>query len=538
MVSKCVAVLVVLFAGLSCNPTFNDVRMCSDPLSDPKTCQGPAPVRTDGGGSSGDRRDAPAPFGEPSSGEARDAGPGGGAPIQGPTGPVATDPGCQTGFHRCNGVCRDSKDPATCGIACSPCPSPTGGEATCDGTKCGVQCPQGHKPCDNKCVAVDATCQGCPPGTNFCNGLCVPPTEKTACGPSCIVCPTSANGTATCDGECRLNCNAGYHLCGSQCVPNDSSFSCGSACSPCPTAVGGGAECVNGTCRKTCPPGRALCERTNECLESNRPCGNECPPGQHSCNGICVANSDINNCGESCSPCVAPANADALCFEGKACSFQCRSGYRQCDGECFPKTDPMHCGPECKRCSSEGGVPSCDGNGCDITCGPGYFTCFPNDKSRKRCTAAFRGFESGTNEGFHLFDATKGVVIEGFMPSQTKAHSGRWSVAVRLDKFPKFQWGQDLCIERVTDALELGGKTLTFWYYVDQPVSDVLMFVSAGTTSDYYVPPIVVGQWTQVRVKFDVNQDNKYNHIYVTFETNRPPNVASTIFLDDFEILQ
>jgi hypothetical protein len=72
-------------------------------------------------------------------------------------GPV-TDPGCATGMHKCNDECVSSSDPSHCGLACAPCPTLTGGKGTCDGLKCGVECPAASKPCNDRCVEEAAAC--------------------------------------------------------------------------------------------------------------------------------------------------------------------------------------------------------------------------------------------------------------------------------------------------------------------------------------------------------------------------------------------
>src|ERR687885_660398 len=102
--------------------------------------------------------------------------------------------------------------------------------ATCNGLKCGVSCPDGQKPCDDRCIPIEMTCGGCREGKNLCNGICVLATDKTACGPLCTSCPTSPNGKTDCDGtECILTCNPGYHRCGDGCSKDDQVESCGTS---------------------------------------------------------------------------------------------------------------------------------------------------------------------------------------------------------------------------------------------------------------------------------------------------------------------
>ena len=106
----------------------------------------------------------------------------------------------------------DDTSPATCGLGCEACPGITDGEATCDGRRCGVNCPAGKQPCVDRCIAEGTPCGGCPPGTNLCGGVCAPATSLSACGSACATCPFSRNGTSTCDGDkCQLTCEPGYH---------------------------------------------------------------------------------------------------------------------------------------------------------------------------------------------------------------------------------------------------------------------------------------------------------------------------------------
>ncbi len=315
-----VAALAATLAGVACIQPNR-----ADPAD-----TAPATTRpgASGGGSGGvdgsSSRDVPAPSGpENSSGGAN-----GGAP------PPA-DPSCEPGFHRCAGVCVDGKRPAHCGVACDPCPSVTGGEATCDGLKCGVSCPAGKKACPatNSCIGMDEICDGaCPAGKNACNGLCVPATEKTACGSACVPCSNPSNGRSECDGtQCVITCNPGFHRCGDACVDDKLVAHCGVSCTPCPVPTGGTATCDGTSCGTSCPMGSKAC--LGACIGADKPCDGQCPTGQHSCNGNCVSDSDVNSCGtSSCMPCAAPAGGKATCVSG-ACDFECTTGTK-CNGKC------------------------------------------------------------------------------------------------------------------------------------------------------------------------------------------------------------
>jgi hypothetical protein len=358
-------VVTVAFTGCL---NLQDIRKCSDPLADKNNCQPDVDVNRPGTGGNG-RPPNQNPDSPVASGGA------GGNSGTGPESP-ATGTGCDPGFHKCDGVCKDSKQTTNCGFACDPCPEIQGGMATCDGTRCGIQCPAGQKPCDDKCIAMDAPCGGCPAEKNPCNGICVAATDKTACGPSCTVCPTSPNGTTTCDGECKLECNPGYHLCGDQCLPDDKVESCGKSCTACTKPTGGDVACVSGTCTPSCPGGQTLCPSTGACLPPNQPCDKTCPTGKHICNNLCVSDTEVNSCGTSCTACTAPANADPICGDAKTCSFKCRTGFHACGDACKPDNSPGSCGTSCNACpGATGGSATCSNGACGVQCNEGFHKC-------------------------------------------------------------------------------------------------------------------------------------------------------------------
>ena len=132
--------------------------------------------------------------------------------------------------------------------------------------------------------------------------MCVPENSIAACGASCTVCPTDANGTASCNGgSCALSCNSGFHACGTQCKSNSSTDSCGSSCTPCPTAANGKSTCSGGKC------------------------GLSCNTGYHQCGNQCLSDTSPASCGSSCTPCPVKPGATASCTAGK-CAYACTNG--------------------------------------------------------------------------------------------------------------------------------------------------------------------------------------------------------------------
>ena len=376
-----IALLALLSVG--CLKLNNDPPACDAPGAKQGECvQAPNPSRPDAG-----KTDVPVSPAEPDAGQ-----------------PV-TGEGCATGFHKCEGTCKDSRLPAHCGSACDPCPTVIGGTATCDGIKCGSECPAGQKPCNDKCVPLDAPCGGCPSGKNPCNGLCVANTDKTACGASCKVCPTSPNGVTECDGECKLTCNAGFQLCNSQCI--GATEPCGDTCPAglrrCGTACVTGNCCGNGDCQNGFACLNNQCSSSQCAQPSQIPCGTACidsslccSNGQRGCaaeqacrSGQCVQCRTNGACGSD--PCKTGAfacvNGEERCNEtnkpdGTGCggSNVCRSG------TCVDPCQGVTCNA-CQRCVSGRceGDGSKDGGNCGSAgvCDNG--SCRECGSSNKRC---------------------------------------------------------------------------------------------------------------------------------------------------------
>jgi hypothetical protein len=277
----------------------------------------------------------------------RDAAAGAGA-VDGPTAPdgAQTDAepevaACPAGFHRCGDRCTSDLDPDSCGRSCEACPSIRGGTRTCDGRTCGISCPTGTKPCVDSCVPENAPCDDkCLPGQNLCGGLCVDGNSLSACGPACSPCPSSPNGTTTCDGtRCELICKAGFHRCDDRCESNTSTASCGDSCSPCPVPAGGRASCDGEKCGFDCPGGRKC---GNICIDNDEPCNGACPSGLRLCNERCVPNDPGPCCvpgSKRCNPngrAVQTCTASAAFADSMSCSLGC---------------DPA--GPACRTCQPQ-----------------------------------------------------------------------------------------------------------------------------------------------------------------------------------------
>ena len=88
---------------------------------------------------------------------------------------------CAAGTHLCAGSCVSDTAVTLCGAACTACPVPTGGSATCLGGVCVSACPAGTSACSGACVALTTatncgTCGvACGAGQTCSGGACVTP---------------------------------------------------------------------------------------------------------------------------------------------------------------------------------------------------------------------------------------------------------------------------------------------------------------------------------------------------------------------------
>jgi hypothetical protein len=159
---------------------------------------------------------------------------------------------CASGKHLCGTDCVNDNEVTHCGRACEPCPNPSNGTATCDGTRCG------------------ASCQG---GFHACGSQCLSNTSPASCGTRCAACPLPPNGHGTpgCDGTaCTVSCDSDYHACNGDCVTDNDPAHCGTRCEPCPKPTNGSATCSGGACGVQCSSGFKPCQ--GSCVPSNQSC--------------------------------------------------------------------------------------------------------------------------------------------------------------------------------------------------------------------------------------------------------------------------
>ena len=240
---------------------------------------------------------------------------------------------CPPSEHRCGGACVTSMTVETCGMRCTPCPTPEHGRAMCMGggpaAVCAVVCDAGYHACGARCADNNA---------------------EATCGDRCSPCPTPEHGTVACrGGGCQVSCESGYHACGGTCVSNTLVASCGDRCTPCPSPDHGVAACVSGSCDFTCQTGFMRCG--DICSDGTSPLG----------------------CGPSCTRCAVPSNGLATCTAG-SCGFRCNTGYHACGTSCGANLSPLTCGTRCEPCPSPAhSLATCDAEGtCGFECDPGF----------------------------------------------------------------------------------------------------------------------------------------------------------------------
>jgi hypothetical protein len=212
-----------------------------------------------------------------------------------------------------------------------------------DGTYCAAdgQCTLG---CQS-----DADCRGLTCDTE--RGLCINCTLDSDCsaGTTCV--------SAVCTPGCTDNsgCPYGWLCCDNACQnPETDATSCGG----CGQACDAGGACWNGVCGEgPCAPGTAECDgdASNGC---------ETP-----------VTDDPKNCGKCQLTC-----ASNFCAGGQCATMGCEPGTADCNGleedQCETDLTSVDDCQMCRhRCSSNHGEPSCDKDGCAISCDDGYDDC-------------------------------------------------------------------------------------------------------------------------------------------------------------------
>ena len=180
-------------------------------------------------------------------------------------------------------------------------------------------------------------------------------------------------------------------------------------------------------------------------------------------------------------------------------------------------------------------------DGAATPCNAEQLQCYPGQPQQK-CVARTRGFETGTNEGFYFFNSRTGQADYNVRQNSTaRVHTGGRSLAYQMTDTASFEWILRLCDDPMGKGLDLRGKTLTFWFYLDTPgvpAAFAHIWARVGNTSDVYDEVLVSRLWTRVSTKLDDVPDNATDFIALQFTGGRDVTDAAgaTFYLDDVTI--
>lgn len=174
-----------------------------------------------------------------------------------------------------NGTCELECDDGyrNCGGTCASCPSDAT-ETVCEGNQCVADaCPSGQRLCEGQCstcptqFVVETECRGAQCVAADCEYF--GEISYGACGTGCVSCPAYTwIYQCTADDQCwPVECAEGYQACTGTCVDNTSVDHCGTRCTPCPTSANGTATCDGTSCGFDCSAGARPCS-TGCCLWS------------------------------------------------------------------------------------------------------------------------------------------------------------------------------------------------------------------------------------------------------------------------------
>ena len=283
---------------------------------------------------------------------------------------------CPRGQSICGDVCADlQNDARSCG-------------------RCGAQCMTGQA-----CIAGQCTCtpQSCVAGC--CAGaLCLPGTDKAACGANGIACTTC--NTSCVNGGCSGcapgasqtmpcgNCGTMTRLCDQNgvwgqfdacqnqgvCTPNQTRST---ACGNCGTAVE--------TCDNTCQWSTGACQNQGACMPGmtrSAKCGN-CGTQTDTCNNSCQW--AVGSCaGQGCVPGTTQTKGCGNCgTQTDTCNNNCQWSAGGCAGQgaCAPGSTRAG---GCDGCSQQTCGNNCQWGGCGLK--PGNACEWQSGLNKRNCT--------------------------------------------------------------------------------------------------------------------------------------------------------
>ncbi len=406
-------------------------------------------------------------------GRERAGGSSAGATTDGGTTDAPVDAGGCTTASDCPGTCKtclnracvavtSADDPDSCAGTCDAngtCRTKQGQtcQTTSGGCVSGTMCSADGYCCDRPCTA---TCSG----TSFVaagtcsSGTCHPPTAQTCTGN--FVC----SGTA-----CKINCSQA-----ADCLPDY--------------------LCSVGKCVPKCHADTD-CSTSQYCVTSS---------------GVCTSKGGI---GDACSANAQCSNNN--CADGVCCGSTCALGCQACtrahtgqpDGTCAPRV-PAISGPT---------TPSCAG-----ACPTGYSQC----AGGTACSRVAWDFE--THPTVTNYDPSDGDwassdessfgadALDYQVMPPGRVHGGQWAARVRGNS-GIFSAGISVGLCPTGGTLDLRGKTVTFWMYLDGPSTDVCGDPALGCHGCYFSASDASGAQTEAQVSIGTPQFGRWFQTTFTF---------------------
>ncbi len=129
---------------------------------------------------------------------------------------------------------------------------------------------------------------------------------------------------ALCNDFDRCECASGFHDCAGSCVDDTSTESCGTSCDPCPTTENGSATCEAGVCGLSCDQDFIINTAEDACVQCTK--STECPNAAASrCDvvaGVCAGCTIDDDCSHlGATPvCNTDTNTCVECADDSACN--------------------------------------------------------------------------------------------------------------------------------------------------------------------------------------------------------------------------
>ena len=96
-----------------------------------------------------------------------------------------------------------------------------------------------------------------------------------------------------------------------------------------------------------------------------------CGDSLHNCAGTCVSNNSVEHCGPLCDSCTGPANGVPTC-DGNKCDFTCGGSMKKCGSKCI---GGCCADSDCPPQSGKAGQCDTSTNACSYSCAAGFKPC-------------------------------------------------------------------------------------------------------------------------------------------------------------------